>query len=307
MTEAHREDMRHWYEGSRQTNQYIPRGEFTDSRDAPESQGDEDNGPIKGPAQTAKTPGGTRCESICGGAPDLGCAPVCESVKGLEGCESDNRLQLWLSDQAAADVPQLEVVSTTDTGSVGVATVDLAVMVELPGSSVSGDSASTICRACLEPLPGSSVSSDSLGVTEMPGDVGSGVPNSSGFEPAVAPDVTGMPGVLPRSDGNNPSSATEHCPVRVEAVRPVSDPMEEGPSMAHITSYTIAMELRSRFGNRVASGPNIELGARVAREILKSAGAVRSDNYYLAQQAVKFFLSPTLLDVVFSTPVQDFC
>jgi len=64
------------------------------------------------------------------------------------------------------------------------------------------------------------------------------------------------------------------------------------------TSQSVAMELRSRFGIRVASPANVEMGGRVAREILSNAGLKRSEVYYMSRLAVNMWLCPTQLDQV---------
>nr|UVK78454.1 MAG: RNA-dependent RNA polymerase [Pastinaca umbravirus 1] len=115
------------------------------------------------------------------------------------------------------------------------------------------------------------------------------VPASSGDSTADAPE--GMP-----PDGEDPDEGVSTSPLQ-----------EAGPTMAAMDSFSVAMELRARFGYRSKSPANIELGGRVAREILNHCGAVRSETYYLAQLAVQLWFAPTLLDLVLKGPVQDFC
>uniref|UniRef100_A0AB39ICP2 RNA-directed RNA polymerase n=1 Tax=Pastinaca umbravirus 1 TaxID=2950848 RepID=A0AB39ICP2_9TOMB len=113
------------------------------------------------------------------------------------------------------------------------------------------------------------------------------------------------------------SGSSDHSEVDASTEMPSSDEDPDegvstshlqvaGPAMGHMDSYSVAMELRARFGYRCKSPANVELGGRVAREILNHCGAVRSEVYYLAQLAVQFWFAPTLLDLVLKGPVQDF-
>nr|UVK78466.1 MAG: RNA-dependent RNA polymerase [Picris umbravirus 1] len=101
-----------------------------------------------------------------------------------------------------------------------------------------------------------------------------------------------------------------------EAERPVNPtiegpalPMEErGAPMGYMNSAAIAMELRRRFGRPQATPANVELGGRVAREVLSDrCGATRSEAWYTSVEATKMWLSPTLVDLVQSTGQVGFC
>nr|BDR95922.1 RNA-dependent RNA polymerase 1 [Ixeridium yellow mottle virus 2] len=101
-----------------------------------------------------------------------------------------------------------------------------------------------------------------------------------------------------------------------EAEQPI-DPTVEGPTlpleergapMGYMNSAAIAMELRRRFGRPQATPANVELGGRVAREMLSDrCGATRSEAWYTSVEATKMWLSPTLVDIVHATGKVGFC
>nr|WAK75542.1 replicase [White snakeroot virus A] len=80
-----------------------------------------------------------------------------------------------------------------------------------------------------------------------------------------------------------------------------------GASMAYMNSATVAMELRKRFGVVKATPQNLMMGGRVAREILsEQCTAPREAVWYMGEEAVLKWLSPTVLDLVQRTKPQDF-
>ncbi|AAB81639.2 RNA-dependent RNA polymerase [Carrot mottle mimic virus] len=301
MTTAHTADMCAWYEGSRETNQYLPLEQFVDSRDASKEAEDKvdklsspptrgcggttvnaDGGLVENPLPTNRDE--MPASSMQMNAPSGGIAvasvnsEVARWVFALPR-ELDEPIMETPVDPSAPTEAERELARVlNNTVAVGDTASALSTIQEEPQHeviAVPGTAVGVVHQEDPAPVEGSPSTRDAA----MEGDAG---------HSAHAGDDT---------------DASVEMPTTVEAAGPL---MEEGPSMAHLTSYTVAMELRSRFGLRPASPANIELGARVAREILKTAGARRQDNYYLAQQAVKFFLTPTLLDVVYSTPIRDF-
>jgi hypothetical protein len=73
------------------------------------------------------------------------------------------------------------------------------------------------------------------------------------------------------------------------------------------TSQTVAMELRARLGKRPRTPANLEMGGRVAREILKEAGVSRAEQHYMSVLAVNMWFQATQLDCVLeATKTSDF-
>jgi hypothetical protein len=63
------------------------------------------------------------------------------------------------------------------------------------------------------------------------------------------------------------------------------------------TPYVVAMELRARFGTRPRSAANLDMGARVARDLLKDHKIPNSQIWKLSEMAVRLWLVPTALDI----------
>ncbi|QBB78569.1 putative replicase-associated protein [Patrinia mild mottle virus] len=102
--------------------------------------------------------------------------------------------------------------------------------------------------------------------------------------------------------------ASKEVPLDITVEGPAVPMQEPGAPMGYVTSASIAMELRRRFGMPVRTPANSELGGRVAREILADrCGSTRSDAWYMSQEAVDFWLRPTVVDLVQRTRPVGFC
>ncbi|AMR60140.1 hypothetical protein IYMV_gp2 [Ixeridium yellow mottle virus 2] len=122
--------------------------------------------------------------------------------------------------------------------------------------------------------------------------------------------------VIPFAAGTVFHSMAQLATMVAEAEQPC-DPTIEGPTlpleergaaMGYMNSAAIAMELRRRFGRPQATPANVELGGRVAREILSDrCRATRSEAWYTSVEATKMWLTPTLVDMVHATGNVGFC
>ena len=96
-------------------------------------------------------------------------------------------------------------------------------------------------------------------------------------------------------------------PARAELVTPLAAQNAEVANLYAFDSKTVAMELRARLGRRPRTPANLEMGGRVAREILKDAGVARADLHYMSVLAVNMWFQATQLDCVLEvTKTSDF-
>ncbi|UVX24726.1 hypothetical protein [Paederia scandens chlorosis yellow umbravirus] len=81
----------------------------------------------------------------------------------------------------------------------------------------------------------------------------------------------------------------------------------EGSAMRFMNAHSVAMELRKRYGLQPKTPANVQLGGRVAREILGlQCGATREQVWYLGQLATSMWFQPTLVDLALGAGAKDF-
>nr|WOZ17739.1 replication-associated protein [Carrot mottle virus] len=280
MTRALSEEHERWYTGRVETDVYIPAAQYVDPRDVEAE-------------PTGQDGSSTRVDDpVSNSSPTVPAKPTTEVIP-VAG----------LGSTSAGVVPALEgpVPYLGDVYTI------LRMVDPTAEASESSDEEEDTCCPAYTHAASNSVASH--GANAVP-------PPASGEHPGVspvgAPSLSSAVGSSPAVDTThiNTVDASSEMPTTVEGPDEgvSTSPLQEaGPSMAFVDASSVAMELRARFGYRSKNPANLELGGRVARDILKGCGAVRSENYYLAQLAVQLWFAPTLLDLVLRGPVQDFC
>uniref|UniRef100_A0A6M6A9U0 33kDa protein n=1 Tax=Pea enation mosaic virus-2 TaxID=193120 RepID=A0A6M6A9U0_PEMV2 len=82
---------------------------------------------------------------------------------------------------------------------------------------------------------------------------------------------------------------------------------ETGAAAAWITPGCIAMELRAKFGICKRTPANLEMGSRVARELLRdNCVTCRETTWYTSAIAVDLWLTPTVVDLACGRRAADF-
>nr|CAR85737.2 RNA-dependent RNA polymerase [Tobacco bushy top virus] len=80
-----------------------------------------------------------------------------------------------------------------------------------------------------------------------------------------------------------------------------------GEPMAYMNAHSVAMELRARYGVQPSTAANLQLGNRVAREILeKQCGATRDMVFILGHLATTLWFTPTVVDLALQCGPKDF-
>nr|CUC08880.1 RNA-dependent RNA polymerase [Tobacco bushy top virus] len=80
-----------------------------------------------------------------------------------------------------------------------------------------------------------------------------------------------------------------------------------GEPMGYMNAHSVAMELRARYGVQPATAANLQLGNRVAREILeKQCGATRDMVFILGHLATTLWFTPTMVDLALQCGPKDF-
>nr|BBH43057.1 RNA-dependent RNA polymerase [Carrot mottle virus] len=279
MTRALSVEHERWYTGRVETDVYIPVAQYVDPRDVeaePTSQQGNSTGvdnPVNNCSGTVPAKPATEVIPVGGlGGRGVGVVPAPE---GPIPCEGNVYAILRMADPTA------------------------------DASESSDDEEDTCCPAYIH-AASNSVAEHSASAVPPPMEG-----THPGASPVGVPPSLSAVGVSPAVNGThvNTVDASTVMPTKVEGPDEgvSTSPLQEaGPSMAFVDASSVAMELRARFGYRTKNPANLELGGRVARDILKGCGAVRSENYYLAQLAVQLWFAPTLLDLVLRGPVQDF-
>nr|ACJ03575.1 RNA-dependent RNA polymerase [Carrot mottle mimic virus] len=273
MTTAHTADMCAWYEGSRETNQYLPLEQFVDSRDASKEAEDKVDKKSTAPIPGAGGPAPNADGALVVPPPVDGVEMPADSMQmsaptGGAVVQPDNiEVAHWVYSLPSELEPLDEDVPVDQSASTE---AELELVRVLNNAIAVGDErVPTLAPIQEEPENEASAAPETaVGTAHQEGQTPNGDAPSTG-NAAVSSDAGNS------THASGEADASTEMPVTTEAAGPL---MEEGPSMAHLTSYAVAMELRSRFGLRPASPANIELGARVAKEILKTAGARRQDN-----------------------------
>nr|AXT18258.1 RNA-dependent RNA polymerase [Opium poppy mosaic virus] len=82
---------------------------------------------------------------------------------------------------------------------------------------------------------------------------------------------------------------------------------EPGEVMKGMNAQSVAMELRRRYGMQPCTAANLQLGNRVAREILdRQCQATREQVYYYGHLATTMWFQPTLVDLALRAGAKDF-
>nr|AXN55935.1 putative 36 kDa protein [Red clover umbravirus] len=82
---------------------------------------------------------------------------------------------------------------------------------------------------------------------------------------------------------------------------------ETGAAAKWITPGCIAMEMRARFGVPKRTPANLEMGGRVARELLRdNCVTCRETTWYMSAMAVDLWLTPTVVDLACGRRPVDF-
>nr|SCO64865.1 unnamed protein product [Wild carrot mottle virus] len=286
MTRALSEEHERWYSCNAETNVYIPVTPYVDPRDvvAPLIEDAASTGDAAPESDAGEPDAAQLVGEVVASRPATGPGPTPYSSEELESATP----YCFTVEAVGHIIPVGRMEGTSVTRE---------------GDTAESDSETDTCSPAFYIGAGNAVPVTAANGEEGQPQTATPIPGEVPAFRAEDPTISRVPTTIVTGD------AAEAMPTKVDDCdgSVSSSLMKAGPTMAAMDSYSVAMELRARFGLRSKTPANAELGGRVSREILSHCGGVRSEVYYLAQLAVQLWFAPTLLDLVLTHQVKDFC